>query len=131
MASTPACPRCGYDQTGVIASWEQAEPLVCPLDGVCSECGLEFPWVDVMRPERQRIAGLYEHAQGPGQSLGWALRTLVLAGWPRRFWSVVPLAARPILERIAAWPWVATLMVWAAGSVAATIAALPRMFVPA
>jgi hypothetical protein len=35
---TPICPRCGYDQSGVIATWREA----CPLRGLCSECGLDY-----------------------------------------------------------------------------------------
>ena len=38
MAQTPTCPRCGYDLSGIVASWKDA----CPLTGICSECVLEF-----------------------------------------------------------------------------------------
>jgi len=46
---TPAaiCPRCGYDQSGIIATWHSA----CPLRGLCSECGLDFEWRLVLGPE--------------------------------------------------------------------------------
>jgi hypothetical protein len=47
MPHRPTCPRCGYDQTGIVASWEDS----CPLDGICSECGLEFAWKSVLSPK--------------------------------------------------------------------------------
>lgn len=36
----PSCPRCGYDLRGTLETWKDA----CPLEGRCSECGLEFEW---------------------------------------------------------------------------------------
>lgn len=59
MAQTPACPRCGYDQRGVIDSWTQS----CPLSGICSECGLEFQWRDLLDPRFKIKPMLFEHAQ--------------------------------------------------------------------
>ena len=38
--TTPACPRCGYDLSGVVSTWRES----CPLEGVCSECGLAIRW---------------------------------------------------------------------------------------
>jgi hypothetical protein len=38
------CPRCGHDLRGVVASWREA----CPLTGICTECGLELEWADVL-----------------------------------------------------------------------------------
>lgn len=40
------CPRCGYDLHGTIDTWTDA----CPLTGVCSECGLEFIWSEILCP---------------------------------------------------------------------------------
>ena len=42
------CPRCGYDLRGVVGAWESS----CPLEGVCSECGLAVRWAEVLRPEK-------------------------------------------------------------------------------
>jgi len=39
------CPRCGYDLSGVVESWTES----CPLEGVCSECGLGVVWGRVLR----------------------------------------------------------------------------------
>jgi len=58
-AATPVeCPRCGYDLSGIAASWKGA----CPLEGRCSECGLEFEWADVMSPRRLIQQWSFEHA---------------------------------------------------------------------
>lgn len=39
-----ACPRCGYDLRGVVATWRNT----CPLEGVCTECGLDFRWTELL-----------------------------------------------------------------------------------
>ena len=43
----PGCPRCGYDLSAATFGWSES----CPLGGRCSECGLEFGWRDVLRPD--------------------------------------------------------------------------------
>lgn len=124
----PACPRCGYDLSGAIASWERVEPPCCPLDGRCSECGLDFAWVDVMEPWRHQVDGLYEHARGLGQGVVWALRTWFAVWLPRRFWSPVPIVAPLVPLRLISWGLIFIGIPWAAGSLlhnAATLAA-PR-----
>lgn len=94
----PQCPRCGYDQSGVAASWTDS----CPLGGVCSECGLELDWRTVMRPDLVRCRGLYEHAHRPW-NLGWAWRTW---SWTMRPWVFerrVKLEHRPRILRLLLW----------------------------
>ncbi len=85
------CPRCGYDQSGVIDSWTHS----CPLQGTCSECGLAFRWVELLRPELFLIPWLFEHARGrlPYRFYASAARSLL----PWRFWSTLalPHALRP------------------------------------
>src|SRR5688572_13686864 len=83
--TTLPCPRCGYDLTGIAASWKET----CPLSGVCSECGLAFEWVDVYRPERNRVRGFHEHAHTFREWVWWAASTLWWALRPRVFWSRV------------------------------------------
>jgi hypothetical protein len=76
------CPRCGYDLSGVVATWTEA----CPLSGVCSECGLEVAWRDVLG--EQRLPGWsFEHAPWP--AIGALAKTLWLAWRPRRFWRIL------------------------------------------
>lgn len=124
MDQAAACPRCGYDQSGAVAAWEKIEPPACPLDGVCSECGLGFAWVDVLRPGRHIVRGFYEHAGGPWQQAVWALRTLWWAVLPWRFWSRVTLEHAPVPRRILLWPVLVSGVLWAAGSLALNAAYL-------
>lgn len=74
------CPRCGYDQAGAIGAWERSRPLVCPLEGTCSECGLRFFWGDLLNPRLAGPAWSYEHYPRP---------------WPRQLWRAVPMCYRP------------------------------------
>jgi hypothetical protein len=60
------CPRCGYDQSGVVARWQAGES--CPLASPCSECGFEIIWRNVFRPTLERVPWLFEHARGPVRS---------------------------------------------------------------
>ncbi len=92
----PRCPRCGYDQSGVAASWSAS----CPMEGICSECGLRFPWVDAMRPDLHRVRGLYEHARTGRERRRWVLTTLWLVARPWAFWSRVTMAMTPRLGMV-------------------------------
>jgi hypothetical protein len=85
--SAHACPRCGYDVSGVVPTWAEK----CPLEGTCSECGLVYAWVDVFRPERIAPPWSFEHARGDGGRRWFASvgRSLV----PTRFWSDLRLGA--------------------------------------
>ncbi len=53
------CPRCGYDLSGLVATWRDS----CPLDGRCSECGLNFEWANVLNPRMTTPEWSFEHAQ--------------------------------------------------------------------
>ena len=90
MSHRPECPRCGYDQSGVITTWARAEPSACPLTGVCSECGLAFAWRDVLVPGRAGPAWCWERGERPSlrRFVSTAARTL----WSGRFWGAMPLA---------------------------------------
>src|SRR4051812_5419746 len=100
-APAPQCPRCGYDQSGEIAGWERATPGSCPLEGLCTECGLIFAWRDVLRPDLNRIPWLFEHARGPGLRAAFATWARALGVHP--FWSSVPLAAPVSGRRLILW----------------------------
>lgn len=96
------CPRCGYDQSGIIASWSDS----CPLAGACSECGLEFAWSDVAIPGRAVLPGFIEH-ESPG-AFGAGLWTATWRTWawtlfPWRFWSRVKLHHRVRWTRWVVW----------------------------
>ena len=99
--TTPICHKCGYDQAGEIAAWENQ----CPLHGRCPECGLEFAWADLLDPSRVDIDWYIEHAKGP-----WGLikRTLPTLWWlliPNRFWKRVGVNTRIRLRMLMLW-WV-------------------------
>jgi hypothetical protein len=82
------CPRCAYDLSGTVARWTAA----CDLHGTCPECGLEFPWGDILNPERAVPRWFYEAARGRPPLL--LLRTAARALRPRRFWSAINMALR-------------------------------------
>lgn len=100
----PACPRCGYDLSAATFGWSEA----CPLDGRCSECGLEFGWNEILRPNampRRWIEGARGFRETviailllPFVSLAanWLFRKIRLGqeGRPRRLWLCLLL---PIL----------------------------------
>jgi hypothetical protein len=96
----PCCPRCGYDQSGVVATWVDR----CAVEGRCSECGTAFKWVDLFDPSRQTIPWYVEHASGMSAMLlrtGGTLTRMVL---PWQLWSRVGVTARTHPARL--WVWV-------------------------
>lgn len=118
-----ACPRCGYDLSGVVQSWEGE----CPLRGQCSECGLELEWAEVVAPKWVPPAWSIEHAKYVGV---WGLarrgaKGVVRAMWPWALWRGVPLGAPVVASRLP----IVALMMFAAGWVAMSITALALMVV--
>ncbi len=81
--SRAACPRCGYDLRGAIATWQEA----CPIDGICTECGLRFAWREILSTRFTMPKWCIEAKRGamavPRQVAGTAARTW----WPWAFWS--------------------------------------------
>lgn len=110
----PRCPRCGYDQRGVVMTWTES----CPLDGICSECGYHFEWADVMRPDRTRLRRFFEHERGLWRSWISALVTLAWAMAPWAFWSRVRLHHEPKPRRMLLWLIVAVASIWTVIAVA-------------
>lgn len=53
-----SCPRCGYDQTGALATMIES----CPLEGRCVECGLVFRWGELASGRLSSPRWLVEHA---------------------------------------------------------------------
>ena len=88
----PACPVCGYDQSGLVESWTDA----CPLESPCSECGGVIGWREVFRPDLYAQRRFVEHpgAKLPAHLFG-TLRRVVR---PRRFWAWVP-RSQPLARR--------------------------------
>ena len=99
----PTCPRCGYDQTGAIASWNREDSPSCPLRGRCSECGLEFRWHDVIYADRLIVHGFVEHARGFWQTWRWAWVTWAWTLWPPVFWRKVRMEHAPRMKWCLIW----------------------------
>lgn len=106
IVQSPSCPRCGYDLTGVVESWVEQ----CPVEGVCSECGLEFAWCDLLVESRRKIPWLYEHCNG--LAAGYAIEMVPRALLARRFWRKVQLHHRPNVARLILFPFVAFFVLW-------------------
>lgn len=81
MSQAACCPRCGYDQSGVIATWNDS----CPVQGLCSECGYQFDWAWVLDPNRWIPDWSFEsaHERSLRRALGTALRIFL----PRTLWT--------------------------------------------
>lgn len=77
------CPRCGYDQSGVIDSWKES----CPLTGMCSECGLPIDWCRLLNERFRFEDEFFEHASQRRARAWW--RTIRRTWRPRRFWRWV------------------------------------------
>lgn len=78
------CPRCGYDQRGVMSQWTDA----CPLQGVCAECGLAYFWAELLAPEKYEPKWCVEFApRGPVKFIKSCIKTAVRTLWPWMFWK--------------------------------------------
>ncbi len=108
IVTEPCCPRCGYDQRGLIATWTDQ----CPLEGLCSECGYAFSWSDVMRPDRLLLAGYFEHTRGLWACVVAAWRTLAWVVVPFVYWSKVKMHHEVRPRRLVLWPIVVIAMLW-------------------
>jgi hypothetical protein len=88
------CPRCGYEQRGVIDTWKDT----CPLEGTCSECGLQWSWAEVIHPEKFEPPWSVEFVRRL-RSVPWAaIRTAIHSLWPWRFWRSMRMS-QPIRWR--------------------------------
>jgi hypothetical protein len=94
IVTRPCCPRCGYDQSGIVASWRET----CPLGGTCTECGLELPWRDVLNPMHTLPRWSFEHAHGGfWKKVGCLLKTARAAMRPSRFYTAMRME-HPIMR---------------------------------
>ncbi|GEM_PF-1747591 len=91
---TPICPRCGYDQSGIVDTWTDS----CPTEGVCAECGLGFEWATVFAPARFDLPWYVEHGRGVRAWIVRSLKTIVRLLRPIRFWRGLD-----ITKRVAPW----------------------------
>lgn len=122
----PSCPRCGYDLTGIVDSWEET----CPIEGVCSECGLAIQWQNVLREDRQRLPWFFEHT--PRRRLGYvrAWKTWFRTLLPGSFWKVVGLHHTTSVVRMVFWLLVLIVPLHAVGAGAADLSYELRIAAP-
>ncbi len=93
------CPRCGYDQRGVIETWKDS----CPLNGICSECGLEIEWAELLSDKIKRPAWNVE-CVNRSRSVPWrSVTTLARSLWPWGFWRSLQMHHETRWRRIAAY----------------------------
>ena len=93
----PECPRCGYGLTGPVAAWRDS----CPLEGTCSECGLQFAWRDVLNPGFTLPRWCIEFGSAATIPLR-TLRTFTHMLRPWRFWRELQMWHEPHWLRFAA-----------------------------
>ncbi len=88
ISSVSKCPRCGYDLRGTIASWLDS----CPLTGTCTECGLQFNWPEVLRPEKFEPQWCVEFVLQWRRIAHASLSTFIRSIWPPGFWSALKMS---------------------------------------
>ncbi len=77
----PSCPRCGYDASGLVATWERN----CPMQARCPECGGTSESSVLFDVERRGPAWSFEH--GKRRMLRRWLQTGVRALAPGHLWA--------------------------------------------
>lgn len=95
----PICPKCGYDQSGIISNWEDQ----CPMRGRCSECGFDFSWGDVLDPSRIELKWYVEHARTTREMIVRTIPTLWYLLFPNRYWRRLGMEAPRSLNKYIVW----------------------------
>lgn len=95
----PICPKCGYDQSGIIATWG----LACPLRGQCTECAYEFQWANVIDPARVDLLWYTEHIHRKRDLPYRSLQTLWRLLFPNAFWREVGVHTRIRFRTLLLW----------------------------
>lgn len=91
------CPRCGYDQRGLVHSWRD----VCPLEATCAECGLVYPCAATLLPEKFEPPWCVEYCPAPPLAMVKACAaTFMRSLLPWRFWSRLRMSDRIRWNRI-------------------------------
>lgn len=95
----PICPKCGYDQSGIIATWDHA----CPLRGQCTECAYEFHWANILDPARVDLLWYAEHTHRKRDLPYRSLQTLWRLLFPNAFWREVGVHTRIRYRTLMLW----------------------------
>lgn len=104
MTPTPApiCPKCGYDQSGAIATWEAR----CPIAGVCTECGETLKWAQVFRIQQEwgsEVGWYAEHARNKWEMFDRTPGTLVRLVYPLWYFRTVTHRRKARIPRLIVW----------------------------
>jgi hypothetical protein len=92
------CPRCGYDQRGLIGSWRDS----CPLEATCAECGLKYRCAEMILPEKFEPPWCVEYCPGGVRLfVRSCASTFMRSLAPWRFWSRMRMSDRIRPRRIA------------------------------
>lgn len=110
IVQSPVCPRCRYDLRGATASWSES----CRCTGRCPECGFDFDWADLLRPDRQRDERFIEHTRRRRRIPRAAIRTLARSFYPPGFWSWIKLHHETSVRRMILWVLLLIVPLWAA-----------------
>ena len=86
--ATARCPRCGYDQRGIVATWIES----CPVEGTCAEGGLQFHWAEVLKPITFGPRWCVEYAPTRRAFPRAVLTTGLRSCWPWAFWSRIRMS---------------------------------------
>lgn len=95
----PICPKCGYDQSGEIATWDTQ----CPLDGRCTECAYTFEWVNIIDPARVDLIWYAEHARRKRDLIWRTPKTLLRLLIPNHYWREVGVHTRIRFRTLLLW----------------------------
>ena len=106
-AQSVICPKCGYDQSGAIATWEDQ----CPIEGTCPECGLGFAWANIIDPARVDLRWYIEHAPRKRDLLVRSPPTLRRLLIPNLYWRSVGVSTRIEIRTLLLWL-LLLLLVW-------------------
>jgi hypothetical protein len=112
-AITPAarCPRCGYDQRGILATWIEQ----CPLEGTCAECGLAIQWAELLSVKLQRPRWCIEYAASPRDWLRRMMANLALVFAPWAMWRSLKMTDPPRIRRLITGPMLAFILLTGIG----------------
>lgn len=115
---TPICPKCGYDQSGEIATWETQ----CPLEGRCSECGIAFAWSErfrIMNEWGSEVDWYAEHALSIWQMVKRTPGTLARIFLPSMLFRVVNFRRKVNVLRLFCWMLLLLATLWILSSIPA------------
>ncbi len=114
----PICPKCGYDLTGEIATWNNQ----CPLQGVCSECGYAFAWSEpyrILNEWGSEVGWYAEHAHSMGSMLKRTPGTALRIVFPSVFFRTMNFRRHVSIKKLCIWMIAMSAMLWVLSSIPA------------